>query len=159
ADRAFLRDNSLMLATSSQNQKRAESRAVIRLQRARWIKGRSTSFKSLLTDRSVNPSVTRSKVKVPASRIDAAMCAARVIMSAVTIKFSCVMDALMNDSEGEVSACHMCIDRNYAPHDLVNSHTELGQGNVQQRVVGAIQMQIAFVHFFSRCVEDLNAAN
>src|SRR5262249_34794097 len=41
-DRAFLRDNSLMLATSSQNQKRADSRAVIRLQRARRNKRRST---------------------------------------------------------------------------------------------------------------------
>ena len=53
----------------------------------------------------------------------------------------------------------MCINRNYAPYDLVGSHTELQQGNVQQRVVGAIQMQIAFVHFFPGCVEDLNAAN
>ena len=53
----------------------------------------------------------------------------------------------------------MCIDRNHAPDDFVGSRAERRQRNVQQRVVGAIQMQIAFVHFFPRRVEDLNAAN
>jgi hypothetical protein len=53
----------------------------------------------------------------------------------------------------------MCVDRNYAPHDLVNSRAESRQRNVQQSVVGAIQVQIAFVHFFRRRVENLNAAN
>ena len=67
--------------------------------------------------------------------------------------------SLTNDPERKVSFCHVCIDRNYAPHDLICSRAEPRQGNVQQPVVGAIQTQILFVHFLPGCVEDLNAAN
>ena len=65
---------------------------------------------------------------------------------------------IANDPEREASACHMCVGRNYAPDDLVDSRAEPRQRNVQQCVVGAIQMQIAFVDFLPRRVQDLNAA-
>jgi hypothetical protein len=50
------------------------------------------------------------------------------------------------------------VDGNYAPDDLVGSCAESRQRNVQQRVIGAIEVQIAFVDFLSRRVEDLNPA-
>jgi hypothetical protein len=43
----------------------------------------------------------------------------------------------------------VCIDGNYPPHNLVDSRAEPWQRNVQQGVVRAIQMQIAFVHFYT----------
>src|SRR5437879_9609244 len=46
ADKAFLSDNSFMLATSSQNQSRPERIAAIRLQTAKRNRRRSTSWKS-----------------------------------------------------------------------------------------------------------------
>ncbi|PYL41697.1 MAG: hypothetical protein DMF42_09700 [Verrucomicrobia bacterium] len=73
--------NPLMFATSSQNQSRAERRAAIRLHPARRSKRCSTSCKSPLAGRRAGPSVTSSKIKVPASRIDAPMCAVRAMMS------------------------------------------------------------------------------
>jgi hypothetical protein len=53
----------------------------------------------------------------------------------------------------------MCVDGNDTPDYFVGSRAQRRQRNVQQRVVGAIQMQIAFVHLLPRRVEDLNAAN
>jgi hypothetical protein len=53
----------------------------------------------------------------------------------------------------------MCVDGNDTPDYFVGSRAQRRQRNVQQRVVGAIQVQIAFVYFFPRRVEDLNAAN
>src|SRR5262249_59469984 len=125
---------------------------------ARRNRCRSNSYKSLLSGWPVKPSITKSKVKIPAIKIDAPMWIARVMMSVVTIKFS-PHGCLTNDSEREVSVCHVCINRNHTPHDLIYSCAELRERNVQQRVVGAIQMQIAFVHFFPGSVEDSNAAN
>ena len=90
AEKVFLSGNPLMLATSNQNQRTAERSAVITLQTARRNKRRLISCKSSFSDGPVKPSIMRSKVKIPASRIDAAMCTARVMMSVVTIKFSCV---------------------------------------------------------------------
>jgi len=55
----------------------------------------------------------------------------------------------MTDPEREVSVRHVCVDGNYPPDDLVGSRAEPRQRNVQQSVVGAIQMQIAFIDFFS----------
>src|SRR5689334_13397141 len=52
----------------------------------------------------------------------------------------------------------MRIDGDDAPDDFISSCPKFRQRNVQQRVVGAIQMHIAFVHFFPRRVENLNAA-
>ena len=105
------------------------------------------------------PSITRSKVKIPASRIDAPICTARAMMSCAVSIASAPYQCLTNNPECEVSVCHMCVDGNDAPDDFVGSRAQQRQRNVQQRVVGAIQMQIAFVHFFPRRVEDLNAAN
>src|SRR5260370_8047371 len=69
-EKVSLSDNPPMLATSSQNQKRAERSATNRVQTLRRIKLRSISYKSPLSDGPVTPSVTRSKVKIPAISID-----------------------------------------------------------------------------------------
>src|SRR6476660_1245816 len=148
-EKVLLSGNPPMLATSSQNQRRAERSATIRVQTVRRSKLRSISRKWSLSDGPVKPSITRSKVKVPVIRIDALMCSARARMSCGTNMASPTTEWLTTNVEHEVSVCHMCIHRNYAPHDLVSARAQLRQRNVHERVVGAIQMQIAFIHFFA----------
>src|ERR1700719_2646497 len=74
-EKTLVSNDPLMLAISSQNQSRAERSAATRLQTARRNKRCSTSRRSPLAGRApVRPSGTSSKVKIPASRIDAAIC-------------------------------------------------------------------------------------
>src|SRR6476619_32856 len=148
-EKALLSGNPPMLATSSQNQKRAERSATIKVQAVRRSKLRSISRKWSLSDGPVKPSITRSKLKVPVIRIDALMCSARARMSCGTNMASPTTEWLTTNVEHEVSVCHMCIHRNYAPHDLVSARAQSRQRNVQERVVGRIEMQIAFIHFFA----------
>src|SRR6476660_2985323 len=155
-ENASLSDNSFMLATASQNQSRAERSAARRLQRAKRNKRRSSAWKSLLERRVAGESMMTSKVKIPASRIDAPMCIARAMMSC-GVNIDSPTPGLTTNLEREASARHMCVNRNYAPNDLVDSRAEPRQRNMQQRMVGAIQTHIMLVHFFSRRVEHLNA--
>src|SRR5262249_29961111 len=148
----FMSDEPLMLTTSSQYHTKPDTSAATSAPNASRSNCRLRPRKSSMSDELVKPSAMIWNVRVPVTRIDAAICAPRAtINNAVGSSFSST-ESLTSNPKLEASLRHMCINRDHAPNDFVSSSLKRRQRNSHRRLIRVTHMYIAFVHLFPRLI-------